>query len=57
MSTYVLLACGFGTGLAIAIWGIFDTLKHSRRESQEHEHEHEDKHNKHAHSAGDKPRQ
>ena len=48
MSTYVLLACGFGTGLAIAIWGIFDTLKHSRRESQEHEH---------AHSAGDKPGQ
>jgi hypothetical protein len=35
MSTYVLLVCGFGTGLAIAIWGIFDALKHSRRESQE----------------------
>lgn len=46
MSTYVLLACGFGTGLAIGIWGIFDALKHSRRESQEH-----------AHSVGDKPTQ
>jgi hypothetical protein len=30
MSTYVLLACGFGIGLAIAIWGIFDARKHSR---------------------------
>ncbi|OTP65415.1 hypothetical protein PAMC26510_08125 [Caballeronia sordidicola] len=33
MSTYVLLACGFGIGLSIAIWGIFDARKHSRRES------------------------
>ena len=49
MSTYVLLACGFGTGFAIAVWGIFDALKHSRRESQEHD--------DHAHSAGDKSRQ
>jgi hypothetical protein len=37
MSTYVLLACGFGIGFAIAIWGIFDARKHSRRESQEHD--------------------
>jgi hypothetical protein len=45
MSTYVLLVCGFGTGLAIAIWGIFDTLKYSRRQSREYD--------DHTHSTGD----
>ncbi len=49
MSTYVLLGCGFGIGLAIAIWGIFDARKHSRHESLEHD--------DHAHSRGDERRQ
>jgi hypothetical protein len=48
MSTYVLLACGFGAGFAIALWGIFDALKHSRRQEQEPYDR--------AHSAGDKAR-
>jgi hypothetical protein len=37
MSTYVLLGCGFGIGLAIAIWGIFDARKHVKREPVDHE--------------------
>jgi hypothetical protein len=34
MGTYVLLACGFGLGLSIALWGIIDTLRHPRLESR-----------------------
>jgi hypothetical protein len=37
MATYVLLACGFGAGLLIALWGIVDTLRHPRLETGEDE--------------------
>jgi hypothetical protein len=37
MGTYVLLACGFGAGLLIALWGIVDTLRHPRLETTEDE--------------------
>jgi hypothetical protein len=37
MGTYVLLACGFGAGLLIALWGIVDTLRHPRLETPKDE--------------------